>query len=405
MSKVQTTLRFRLKSTTAFSRPHHTWLLVKRFWPFMRPYKRTLAGITIFRGLGLPISVIPPFLVKYLIDTVVKSENTRQLLVIGLALMGVSLIRLILNYGQKVLNSRFELMVRFRLRRQLFAHLLQLPIRFYTQHDTGYIMSRQRDDLIHLSGIMANTFSRLALDSIRVVIFIGVLFYLDGVLATTGLTLVAAFWGFNLLFSRPLRRRNAVVQEAEAKTATALHEGIIGIRLIKASVREKMELRRYVRTLSEHLRAAFRQDVLEVISRQLIAFGTKIGVYAVLLVGAYRMMMGVTTFGNLFAFFMVLSNLFDATNNLMGINVSLQRGANALQRIYDVLDLPTETAPQSTSSTAARCHIPPPSRYEIVFDKVNFQGFFKTARLGVEDTLTLFSRQTLPIDGKGTVKG
>ena len=32
-------------------------------------------------------------------------------------------------------------------------------------------------------------------------------------------------------------------------------------------------------------------------------------------------------------------------------------------------------------------------------------GFFKTARLGVEDTLTLFSRQTLPIDGKGTVKG
>ena len=36
---------------------------------------------------------------------------------------------------------------------------------------------------------------------------------------------------------------------------------------------------------------------------------------------------------------------------------------------------------------------------------IHFLGFFKTARLGVEDTLTLFSRQTLPIDGKGTVKG
>ena len=36
---------------------------------------------------------------------------------------------------------------------------------------------------------------------------------------------------------------------------------------------------------------------------------------------------------------------------------------------------------------------------------ISFKGFFKTARLGVEDTLTLFSRQTLPIDGKGTVKG
>ena len=37
--------------------------------------------------------------------------------------------------------------------------------------------------------------------------------------------------------------------------------------------------------------------------------------------------------------------------------------------------------------------------------RTGLKGFFKTARLGVEDTLTLFSRQTLPIDGKGTVKG
>ena len=40
-----------------------------------------------------------------------------------------------------------------------------------------------------------------------------------------------------------------------------------------------------------------------------------------------------------------------------------------------------------------------------VYDGAKKEGFFKTARLGGEDTLTLFSRQTLPIDGKGTVKG
>ena len=55
-----------------------------------------------------------------------------------------------------------------------------------------------------------------------------------------------------------------------------------------------------------------------------------------------------------------------------------------------------------------------PALVEALTDELNIdfgrdiipkRGFFKTARLGVEDTLTLFSRQTLPIDGKGTVKG
>jgi len=357
--------RFTIKYTAFLPRPHQTWPLVKRFWPFMKPYKRLIAAVAALMTIGLPISVVAPILVKYLIDTVVQSGDTRQLFIVGSALLGLTLLGQVLSYWQTILNNRFHLMVLYGLRRRLFAHLLHLPMHFYTRHDTGYIMSRQRDDLKNLSGMMADTFLRAAFNLIRVIVFIGLLFYLDVALAATGLILTVVFFGANLLFSRPLRQRNEAVQEAEAKTSTALHEGIIGINLIKATAREKVELRRYVRALGEHVRASFRRDVLEIFSDELIGLAATVGIYFIVLVGAYRIMMGDSTFGNLFAFFMYLSNLFGATGTLMRLNSNLQRSMNSLQRIYEVLDTPPETmAPPRNRSKPQQC--------EIIFDHVSF---------------------------------
>ncbi len=357
--------QFRIKYAAGLPRPHETWPLVKRFWPFMRPYKRAIVAIAVLMAVGLPISVVAPFLVKHLIDDVITAGDARRLLVIGGALIGLTLLGQALSYWQSILNNRFHLLVLYDLRRRLFAHLLHLPMSFYTQHDTGYIMSRQRDDMKHLSGIMADTFLRAVVNLIRAIVFIGLLFYLDVALASTGLILTVVFFGANLLFSRPLRRRNEAVQEAEAKTSTALHEGVIGISLIKATAREKVEQRRYVQALSAQVRATFHRDVLEIFSNELIGLAATAGAYFIVLVGAYRIMAGDSTFGSLFAFFMYLSNLFGATGALMRLNSNLQRSMNSLQRIYEVLDTPPEflIAPRDRRK---------PGQCEIIFDRVGF---------------------------------
>lgn len=357
--------RHSIKYVATLPRPHQTWPLIKRFWPFMQPHRRTIAAIAVLLVLGLPVSMIAPLLVKYLIDTVVVQRQTRQLLLVGAGLISLTLVGQILSYWQTILNNRFHLKVLYGMRRRLFAHVLRLPMRFYAQHDTGFIMSRQRDDLNNLSGVMADTFLRAAVNVIRAVVFIGLLFYLDAVLAATGLILVVAFFGTNLLFSRSLRRRNEAVQDAETKTATAMHEGVIGISLIKTAASEKSELRRYVRALGELTRASLRRDWLEIFSAEFIGLAGTIGMYGIVLIGAYRIMTGGSTFGNLFAFFMYLTNLFSSTNALMRLNTSLQRSMNALQRLYEVLDTP----PEVTTTPRQRVQ---PAPCEIIFDCVHF---------------------------------
>ncbi len=357
--------RFTIKYSAVWTSPQKAWPLVQRFWIFMRPYKRWAIAVAVLMLLGTPISVATPLLIKHVIDHIVPSRDVQQLLWAGAALMGLTFAGQALGYWQALLNQRFHLMVLYNLRHRLYSHLLHLPIGFYTQHDTGYVMSRQRDDLRNLSGVMADTFLRAAINVLRAIVFISLLFYLDAGLAATGLILTLIFFGANLLFSKPLRRRNLAVQEAEAHTATALHEGVTGIRLIKATAREKFELKKYVHALSAYSRAAIRRDVLEIFSDELIGLAATVGVYSIVLVGAYRIMGGDTTFGSLFAFFMYLSNLFGATGSLLRLNTNLQRALGSLQRIYEVLDTPPETGRTTPSPPIA-----PPC--EIQFEQVSF---------------------------------
>ncbi len=344
---------------------HETWPVIKRFLPFVKPYQKTIVLIAVLMVVALPLSAVAPLIVKHLINVIVPSRDLARMFLIGGVLIGLALLDQSLACWQAVLSKRVELKVLNKMRLDLFAHMIRLPMSFFTRHSTGYLMSRQRDDLRHLSGVMADTVLRAGISGVRAVVFIGLLFYLDFVLALTGLGLVLLFVAVNQSYSKPLRRRNQLVQEAIARTSTSLHEAIIGISLIKATAREKTETRYYTHLLNHHTRASFRRDLLEVFATETIELFAKLGLYSIVLIGAYRIIVGATTFGDLMAFFMALTTLFTSLTSLMKANQQLQRAMNALQRIYEVFDTPQEPASKSFPKLK-------PASCAIVFENVSF---------------------------------
>lgn len=122
--------RFTIKYSATWSRPQETWPLVKRFWPFMRPYKKLAIAVAVLMLLGTPISMATPLLIKHLIDTVVPSGDQQRLLFVGAGLLGLTFLGQVLSYANTLLNQRFHLLVLNRLRRHLYAHLLRLPFHF-----------------------------------------------------------------------------------------------------------------------------------------------------------------------------------------------------------------------------------------------------------------------------------
>ena len=123
----------------------------------MRPEKRRAAVIGTLLVLSVPTAVLAPFLLRTLIDDVLPRRDLRDVIIVSSQMVGLSLISGLLGYLQSVLAIGVHNRVRFRITRDLFAHVLRLPLGWIHKHSTGYLMSRMRDDIAAVAG-MVNTF-------------------------------------------------------------------------------------------------------------------------------------------------------------------------------------------------------------------------------------------------------
>ncbi len=215
------------------------WPLLKRFWRYLRPEKRSATLIGFLIVLGVPSGVAVPFLVQYLFDEVLPGGDGRLLLWVAVAMVGLTLFSGVVGYVQSLISIALQSRVRFRVTRDLFAHVLRLPVKYFDHTETGYLMSRVRDDVAALNSLMLDELVTIALQLAKVCLFLTLLVVIDPVLAFGGATLVALLLGVVLIVSPALRRRSERARESDARSSAALHESLTGIRSVRIAAQER----------------------------------------------------------------------------------------------------------------------------------------------------------------------
>lgn len=316
--------------------------MIRRFLPYTKPHGRYVAVGLFCALISIPVGLAEPLIMRAVFDQALPRGDYRLLVQLGLILIILTLINHVVGFISRYVSTVFHNKVLFTVRRALYEHVQRLSLRYYADKKTGYLMARQSDDVDNLRGIMADTFTTAAVNLLKAVVFVAMLFYLEWRLATGGLVFVAAIFGTMYLYSRPLRMRNRETQEAWARVSGTLHEGITGIYLVKSAAAEKREARQFVGQLVAYVRAVLRRDMMGMFSRYTTGLIGGLAPTGVLLLGAYLIMKGHFTVGGLFAFFMYLGQLFGATSGLADLNPTLQRALASLERIYEVMDTPPD---------------------------------------------------------------
>ncbi len=338
--------------------------LFRRFWPFMRPELRLAVVVTALLIIAIPAGVASPLLVKKIFDVALPGGDRSQFVRLGAVIVGLTLFAHALRLIASLVVVRLQNRVRFRLTRRLYEHVLRLPIRYFHQTETGYVMARVREDVQSLDAVMVDSLAHAGIDAVRAVIFFCLLFFIDAGLAISGILLLAVIFGGVIGVSKPLRRRNEAAQEADAKSSSALHQSISGIQTVRVGAQEPAERRRFGSFLKRAIRADVRRDVLNVSVSYIVGLAVALGMYVIIIVGAYRILIGASTFGNLMAFSMYLTYVGGAVTGLMSLNVGLQRAFSSLQRIFRMLD---ESAESPRTGAGAERLVG-----RVAFDRVSF---------------------------------
>lgn len=252
-------------------------------------------------------------------------------------------------------------------RRTLYDHLQRLSPRFYSDAQTGQIMSRVVHDTNHFEALISHAVPEMTVSLLTVAGVTGVLFHINAALAAYTLIpiplIVLTFFFYNR-YVRPLfRRAQAKIGELNA----ILQDNLSGMREIQVFVQEEREACRVTNHAQAYSRAITKAVSLSACFHGGIDFLAGLGTVFVALVGGLMALRAELPISDIMAFLLYVNLFYEPIMRLNHVNEGLQQALAAADRYFEVLD----TEPEITDSPDAREL--PAMRAHLAFDNVSFR--------------------------------
>lgn len=315
-----------------------------RVLTYIRPYWELAALTFATAATAAAIELLPPWLIKIIIDDVIGG-NRPELLpwVIGSLLFA--------HVGKNVasslrirFNNTLEQRVIYDLRDEVFTALQRLSISYYENRSTGEIMNRVNNDVEHVERIFIDGIESLLMSSLTLIGISVILFSLNWKLACLSLLPIPVLVFSASYFTGKVHKFYRSVRESSAELNSYLQDAISGIRETMGFSREAHERERFNRRSKAYSDSNLRVMTLwSMYSPSMIVVGS-LGSVIILWYGTGEVLAGTLSVGELVAFVGYLALFYVPINQIHSVNHMLQHALAAGERVFEILDTRPEVA-------------------------------------------------------------
>ncbi|GAA2821615.1 ABC transporter ATP-binding protein [Saccharopolyspora taberi] len=310
----------------------------RRFWPDARPFWGWMLLSLLLVLLAPLMDAAGIWLFKVLIDDVLSPRNFALFPLVAAAYAVVTLVGGAIEFGSQYLTVWIGENFLNRLRVRVFAHLHTLSVGFFDRRRLGDTLSRLTGDVaaieqLVLSGV-AQTFSSL----VKIVVFAGVIFYLDWRLALVALIAVPLFLWIAKFFAVRIKVAAREVRGRTGSISTVAEESLGNAPLIQAYGREHAEVERFSRQSRASVGAELASARIGALFSPMVDLVEVIGVMAILGVGIWELSADRISLGGLLAFLVYLTQLYTPVRELGQLTNTVFEASAGAERIIDLLD-------------------------------------------------------------------
>ena len=303
-------------------------------------------------------------LIKSLIFTGSKTESLFKICVVILI---VFLLKNLFGYVQSYLMAYVEQGLMMDIRNELYRHLHNLSLSYFTNERTGNLISRITNDVNVVNGGVSASFVTLIREPLLVIVFLGIAFTLSWQL--TLLSFVVFPFSLSIISSigRRLYRESGVMQEKMADITSVLQETISNVKVVKAFAMEDFEDKKFQKETKSYFRTMLTMTRVRNLATPVTEFLSIVAGVAIIWYGGKQVlvtgeMKAAEFLGFLFAIFQVMPPIKELSN----VTNRLQEFAAAGRRIFEILD--TKPAIQNLPDAIALS----PLKKGIEFKNVSF---------------------------------
>ena len=343
----------------------HSKFGFKWFLPVVTKYAPFLRSVLFISLVLQLLGLAAPFFTQNIIDKVLVHRAADALDILVLGMLVCTLFQNWMTSLRAYLFTNICSKMDVALSSRLFKNITSLPLKYFQTWQVGDVVSRI-GELETLRSFLTGSSLTIVLDIVFAVIYFGVMFLYSKVLSVVVLVMIPLFVILNLIvapiFKRMINERFLIGSE----NRSFLIETITGINTVKATSVENNFIRRYEEMLARLVKASFDVVNLANLANSIGTFLFSIFNLSILWVGAYYVMEGEISVGELIAFQMIAGQLIAPVMRLINQWQYFQQIRVSMDRLGDIMNEETEPAFNPSRTTL------PSLRGDIAMEKLAF---------------------------------
>lgn len=328
-----------IKIFTFIKMDNTTKFLVKRILSeFVSKYYKSLIIAIILMVVIALTNALNAWMMKPILDDVFSKQNETLIILVPIAIFLIALFRGIALYFQNVIMRYVESKILIDIKLRLFGKLIVSDLTYFNDNSSGKLVSHFINDINVMKQSISSVLTNIIREALSLIFLLGLIFYYVPKLALiTFVVFPVAFYPIYYL-GRKMRKISARTQNQLGEVTKQLEESFRGIRVVKAYNAEQFETK-HLNQLTVKLLTLYKKGIrFDALSSPLMESLGGIALALAIFYGGMEVMAGNLTKGTFFMFVTALLSAYKPMKSLSKLNIMLQAGLSAAERIFVLLD-------------------------------------------------------------------
>lgn len=320
---------------------------------YILPYKKILFLVSCMMIIASVVSLLPPRLLKLIVDEVVVNKDYKQLILVGSGLTLLAAIEILSTFIQSRSMGKMGLHIISSIRRDIFERLQQLSFEYFDNRPDGKIVVRVTEYINGLADFFSNYVMMFAIYIVKIVVVTVFMLSLSPVLTVIVFTTVIPMMTLVFILRSFLRNMYTMLRAKNSNRTAFLVESIMGEQLVKNYNRIETNKEIYKQIHEESVNRWWTIVKYSRLNHPVVQTFWHTGTLCIYGVALALILGGndLITAGVVITFTTYMSSFQDPLSQISTIIQELAQVSSNLEQVFDTIDYPLDIQDKENAIT------------------------------------------------------
>ncbi|MCM3082040.1 ABC transporter ATP-binding protein [Brevibacillus invocatus] len=373
-------------------KPKNTMRTIRRLWGYIRSYQSGLIAVILFTIITTLLSLVAPYLLGTAVDHYIIPGDFQGLLGLCVVLLAVYAGTALTAWLQQQVMVKVAQHTVQSMRRDIFARLQLLPLRFFDSKTYGELMSRTTNDIENVSGTLNQSVTQLIASALSLIGSLAIMLYLNVWLTLLSMVTIPLVMLFTKTVTTRTRKYFSNQQASLGELNSLIEETVSGQKVVQVYRREQKAAEQFDEINHKLTNASIQAQIYSGTMGPVMNVLNNLSFALIAAVGGWMAFNEWTTVGVIVAFLNYSKQFQRPLSDLANQFNLLQSAVAGAERVFETIDTKTEYEDEAHSRSIEEV------RGEVRFDRVSF-SYKNGVPILSEVSLTASPGQTIALVG------